>query len=126
MGGDIGMGDDIGMDTDVVGEAARRLQTTGDTLRTQWTAAAAAIIGAEVGIGHGRLAAAFSPTYRPASSTVRAAADAIPPRFTELSTATSISVSEYSMTDAQAAQRFQALLGKPEPRDYLLHPGAGH
>jgi hypothetical protein len=110
------MGDGTGkidMDTDAVAEAGRRLQTTGDTLRSQWVSTAATIVGLEPGIGHGRLADAFGPTYRPMSSKVRANADTIPPWFTELSSATSISADAYTLTDADVANQFRALTGSP-------------
>ena len=98
-----------------VTEAGHRIQTSGDTLRSQWVPTAAAIIGAEAGIGHGRLADAFAPTYRQASIKVRANADAMPAWFTELATATVTSANLYSTTDTDAADRFRALTGTRRP-----------
>jgi hypothetical protein len=113
--GDGDPGGTMDMDTDAVAEAGRRLQTTGDTLTTRWAAAAAEITAAEPGIGHGRLADAFTPTYQKISNDVHHNADQIPPWFTELASATSIAAVSYGTTDAGIADRFRALTGSNVP-----------
>ncbi|GLY98423.1 hypothetical protein Acsp02_56770 [Actinoplanes sp. NBRC 103695] len=97
------------METGGFEEAARRVGRTGDQLAEDWDAVKAALGDGPLGagrLGAGRLADAFRSAYRPVSEQVRTAADALPPRFTELSDAGTFSAGVYGGANTDVAGRF--------------------
>lgn len=86
-------------DPDGVSESGQRVGKAGKQLATDWAAAMNAIHGAECGIGSGRLAGAFRPTYQQASELAAKNAATYPPRFAQLASSAATSVEVYTGLD---------------------------
>lgn len=104
------MGRGVDMDTDTTDEALAALQKLADATSTTWTHLHAEMVNKEEGIGQGKLAQAFRPTYVPVAEPTRTVADDLLGKLTVTLHSGRVSVQTYRDADAAAAGAF------PRPR----------
>ncbi len=104
------MGREIGMETDATDEVLARIRKRTQHTESAWRPLREEILNKEEGIGHGRLARAFRPTYLPVAEPTRILADGVLGKLTVTLHSGRVSVQIYRDADAVAAGGF------PRPR----------
>ncbi|MFI9811327.1 hypothetical protein [Saccharothrix variisporea] len=104
------MGWEIGMDPDATEQALARVQALEEDTGTVWRRLRGEVAGQEEGIGHGRLAQAFRPTYTPLADPARVLADSALAQLEASLHGGRVSVQRYREADQAAAGGF------PRPR----------
>ncbi|XVV01243.1 hypothetical protein ACQPW3_28015 [Actinosynnema sp. CA-248983] len=104
------MGWELGMDPDATEQALARIQALQEDTATTWQRLRGEVVSQEAGIGHGRLAQAFRPTYTPLAEPARTLGDSSLAQLAASLHGGRVSVQRYREADQAAANGF------PRPR----------